>query len=250
VRKTYLLAAVAGVLALAFAAVAIASPQLKQTAKINYSSKKPRKSAGITATLEVTDPGAQPAGNVPGADLVTVRLRGAAVDTRGGRRCTLSKSQAASCPANTKISRSGEARANIVGTDPNTGQPVVLQNVFGGFNVTAYLKAGGIYFVVQSKQPGGPTTILDSSISRRGTLTTNVKRDVVPLPGGNRVVLTYFRVKLRKSSRGRGRRKRTLLKTPRCPRRRSRRFFRVTSSFKYSDGTSKTVNHRQRCRRR
>jgi hypothetical protein len=245
VRKKYFAGAVAGVLALALAAVAIATPQLKQTAKVNYTKTKGKVSAGVNATLSTSDPGAQPPGNQPGVDSVVVNLKGARTDTKAGKRCTLPKSQAAQCPRSTKVG-SGSAKANVVGTNAS-GQTIVAQNVFGGFNVTAYLANKALYLVVTSKTPGGPVTILKANLSKRGKLTANVKRDTAgALPPPNKIVLTDFKLKTKRKAKGKGRKKRILIRTPKCGK--SKRFT-VVSSFKFDDGTSKRVTHKQRCRR-
>jgi hypothetical protein len=240
VRKKYLLGALVGVLALAVAAVAIASPQFKQTAKIKYSTKKGKRAAGLNLTVEATDPGAQPPGNQPGATKVTLKFRGAKTNTKAGKQCKLPKSQAANCPANTKIG-SGTALANVVGTNPNTGQTTVT----GPLNntVTIYLANKAVYLVIKGTTL--PTTvILKSALTKSGKLTTNVKRDVPALPGGNRIVLTKLTAKVKRVRKGRGRKQKALFRTPKCGR--SKRF-KIRAEFQYDDGTRKNLNLTQKC---
>ena len=247
-RKKSLVFAAVGVLALAFAAVAIASAAFKQTANIKYSTNKGKRPAGTIADLEASDPGASPPGNLTGATKVVIRFKGAKIDTKAGKHCKLPKPQAASCPAKTRIDLpgSGSATANLVGRNPATGQATVAQNIFGGFNVTAYLAKRAVYFVVTSKTPGGPTTILKSSL-RGDKLTTNVAKDTEgSVPPPSKIVLTSFKIKIKKVKSGRGRKKRYLVRTPKCGR---SRHFVIISKFNYDDGTTRTVTSKQRCRK-
>ena len=245
-RKRYLLSAAVGALALVFAAVAIASPQFKQTVSLKYSKNKGKVPAGLSTTIEASDPGASPPGNQPGATKVVIKLKGVRINSKAAKRCTKPKSQAATCPRSTKIG-SGSAKANIVGTNPTTGQTAVSQDVFGGFKVAAYNTKGAIYLVITSKVPGGPVTILKTSLTKKGTLTANVARDTAgSLPPPNKIVLTSFKLKLKRIVKGRGKRRKVFLTTPKCGRSRK---FTVTSKFNYDDGTSKTVTTKQTCRK-
>jgi hypothetical protein len=246
VRKRYLLSAAVGVLGLVFAAVAIASPQFTQTADLKYTKNKGKVVAGVVADIHSSDPGANPPGNLPGATKVVIKFKGSKVNTKAGKRCTKSKSQAATCPKSTKVG-SGSAKANIVGTNPTTGQTAVSQDVFGGFKIAAYLTKGGFYFVITSKTPGGPVTVLKATITKKGTLTANVARDTAgTLPPPNKIVLTSFKLKLKKVAKGRGKRRKMLFRTPKCGKSRK---FTITSKFNYDDGTTKTVTSKQTCRK-
>jgi hypothetical protein len=242
VRKKYFAGALVGVLALALAAVAIASPQFKQTVRLKYTTQKTKAATGLRANLFARDPGAQPPGNQKGVSFVTITFRGARTDTTAGRRCRLPKAQAAQCPRSTRI-----------GTGSAVGRPITKTNPpnVGGdvrYTVNAYLKRGGVYLVVAGAL--GPF-ILDAPLSRRGKLSVNVKRDVSDQPAptqlGLKAVLTDFKLTLRKVTRRSGRRRKALLRTPRrCPR--SRRF-RITTKFVYDDGSRLTKTNRPRCRR-
>lgn len=241
-RRTHLIGALVGVLALALAAVAVASPQFRQTADLKYSTGKALRPAGISAELHATDPGAQPPGAQPGVRTLRIRLVGARTDARVGRLCRLERDRAESCPARTRVGR-GTATANLVGTDTATGQPKVVQGL--AQTVVAFQTTGGFYFVVKGVTL--PTTaILKARLSRFGLLRLNVERDLPVIPGGNKIVLTDFQVRVERVTRGRGARRRALIATPRCGR--SRRF-RIVSAFTYTDGSSRTVTSRQRCRR-
>jgi hypothetical protein len=239
VRKRYLLGAALTALALVFAAVAIASPQLKQTAKVKYTKNKGKKSSGISTTLETQDPGAQPPGNIPPVDKVTIKFKGARVDYKGWRVCSAAQAQAANCPSNTNIG-SGTAQANLVGTNPNTGQTTV--SPLGTLNVTAFNGKGRIYLVI--KQTG---TVLKPKLSKKGTLVTDVKGDTPPLPGGNKVVLTKFQLKTKPKSRKIKGKRHILIRTPKCPKSKT---WKISTKFEYSDGTTKSIPITQKCKRK
>ncbi len=241
-RRMHLIGALVGALALALTAVAVASPQFRQTADLKYSTSKAQRPAGISAELHATDPGAQPPGAQPGVRTLKMSFVGARANTRVGKICRLPKDQAESCPAGTRVG-TGTASANLVGTDTVTGQPKVVRGL--AQTVAAYHATGGFYFVVKGVTL--PTTaILKAGLSRRGVLNVNVERDLPVIPGGNKIVLTDFQVKVKRVTTGRGARRKALITTPRCGR--SKRF-KITAAFRYTDGTSKTVTSRQRCRR-
>ncbi|HEY1356751.1 MAG TPA: hypothetical protein VGF21_00450 [Thermoleophilaceae bacterium] len=237
-RKKYLLGAAVSVLALAFAAMAFASPQFKQTDKVKYTKNKGKVSAGISTTLESTDPGAQPPGNQPAADKAVLKFKGAKVDSKGAPQCSSGKAQAAQCPSNSKVG-TGSAEANIVGTNPTTGVTTVtpLHNL----HVTAFNGKGKLYLLI--KETG---TLLKASLTKNGTLTTNVKRDTPPLPGGNKVVLTKFQLKTKAKSRKIHGKRHIMIRTPKCPKSKK---WKISVAFTYSDGTSDKQTLTQKCKR-
>jgi len=236
VRKRYLLGAAVSLVALAFAAVALATPQHKQTVKVKYTKSKGKASAGIATTLNATDPGATPPGNNPAADKVTIKFKGAKVDSNGAPQCKTS--QLPACPSKTKIG-SGIAKANLVGTNPNTG--VTTVSPLGTLHVTAYNAKGKLFLVI--KETG---TVLKPSLSRNGTLVTNVKRDTPPLPGGNKVILTDFTLKTKAKSRKFHGKRHILIRTPKCGK--SKRW-KISVKFNYNDGTTKSFSRTQKCKR-
>lgn len=240
-RKTHLIGALVGVLALALSAVAVASPQFKQTASLKYSTKQAQQPAGVSAELHATDPGAVPPGNQPGVRTLKIAFKGAKANTKVGKLCRLPKDQADRCPPNTRVG-TGTASANLVGTNPSTGQPNVTVGL--AQTVAAYQTTGGFYFVVKGVDL--PTTaILKATLSKRGVLNVNVERDLPVIPGGNKIVLTDFEVKIKKVTSGSGKRRKSLVTTPKCPRSKK---FSITAAFNYTDGSSKTVTSTQRCR--
>jgi hypothetical protein len=247
VRKRYLLTAAVGLLALAIASVAIASPQLKQTVSAKYSTKKAKKAAGVTIKLNLSDPGAQPPGNLPSVQKVTLKLKGAKVNSKAAKRCTLPKSQAVNCPSNTQVSTGGASKnaatANIVGTNPTTGQTTVTGPINN--TVTAYNKSGGLFLVI--KGTSLPTVVvLDTKLSKKGTLVANPGRDVPNLPGGNKIVLVSLKTKVKKKTKKSHGKTISLLTTPKCGKSKK---FKVTSKFEFSDGTVLKPSATQKCRR-
>jgi hypothetical protein len=241
VRKVHLIGALVGALVLALAAVAVASPQFKQTASLKYTTKKAQKPAGVSAELHATDPGAVPAGAQPGVRTLKINFKGSKANTKVGTLCKLPKDQADRCKANTKVGQ-GTASANLVGTNPTTGQPNVVVGL--AQTVAAYQTTGGFYFVVKGVDLPS-IAILKATLSKTGVLGVNVERDLPPLPGGNKIVLTDFEVAIKKVTTGRGSKQKALITTPKCPRSKK---FSVVAAFKYSDGTAKTVTSKQACR--
>lgn len=239
-RKMHLIGVLVGALALAFAAVAVASPQFKQTAKLKYTTKKAQKPAGVSAELHATDPGAVPAGAQPGVSTLSIAFAGAKANTKVGKLCKLPKDQAENCPGNTKVG-TGTASANLVGTNSTTGQKTVVPGLKQ--TVAAYQTTGGFYFVVKGVTL--PTTaILKATLSKKATLGVNVLRDLPVIPGGNKIVLTDFQVKIKKVTTGKGKKLKSLITTPKCGKSKK---FKITAKFNYDDGTKKTVSSTQKC---
>jgi hypothetical protein len=242
VRKMHLIGVLVGALALAVSAVAVASPQFKQTASLKYTTKKAQKPAGVSAELHATDPGAQPPGAQPGVSTLKINFKGSKANTKVGTVCKLPKDQAESCPGESKVGE-GTASANLVGTNTATGQKTVVRGLKQ--TATAYQATGGFYFVVKGTTL--PTTaILKAGLSSKGVLSVNVLRDLPVLPGGNKIVLTDFTISIEKVTTGKGKKRKALITTPKCPK--SKKFTTV-ASFKYEDGTSKKVTSKQKCKK-
>lgn len=240
-RKVHLIGALVGVLALAISAVAVASPQFKQTVKAKYTTSKAKQPAGLSVNLSATDPGAVPPGAQPGVKTVKITFSGAAIDFKATKLCKLPQDQAESCPSNTSIG-SGTASANLVGTNAATGQKTVTQGL--GQKVSAYAVSGGIYLIV--KGTSLPTTaILKASLSKKGVLSVNVERDLPVIPGGNKIVLTDFAVKIKKITKGKGKSRKEFITTPKCPKSKK---FTIKSNFNYDDGSRKNITTTQKCK--
>lgn len=240
-RKVHLIGVLVGVLALALSAVAVASPQFKQTVKAKYTTNKAQKPAGLSVNLSATDPGAVPPGAQPGVKTVKITFSGAKINAKAAKKCTLPKDQAASCPGKTKVG-DGTAKANLVGTNTSTGQKTVTPNL--GQTVAAYATNGGLYLVVKGTTL--PTTaILKASLSSKGVLNVNVERDLPVIPGGNKIVLTDFAVKIKKIVTGKGKKQKRFVTTPKCGKSKK---FTIKSNFNYDDGTKKNITTTQKCK--
>jgi len=240
VRKVHLIGVLVGALALAISAVAVASPQFKQTVKAKYTVKKAQKPAGLSVNLSATDPGANPPGAQPGVKTLKIAFSGAKINSKAAKLCKLPKDQAESCPGNTKVG-SGTAKANLVGTNATTGQKTVVPNL--AQTVSAFTISGGLYLVVKGTTL--PTTaILKASLSKKGVLSVNVERDLPVIPGGNKIVLTDFAVKIKKVTKGKGRTFKAFITTPKCGQSKK---FSIKSNFNYDDGTKKNITTTQKC---
>lgn len=240
-RKTHLIGVLAGALVLALSAVAVASPQFKQTVSAKYTTSKAKQPAGLSVNLSATDPGAVPPGAQPGVKTVKITFSGAAVNFKAAKLCTQPKDRAESCPTNTRIG-AGLAKANLVGTDPTTGQKKVTQNL--GQKVTAYAVSGGLYLVVKGTTL--PTTaILKATLSKKGALNVNVERDLPVIPGGNKIVLTDFAVKVKKVTKGSGKSRKAFITTPKCGKSKK---FTIKSNFVYDDNSRKNITTTQKCK--
>jgi hypothetical protein len=241
VRKVHLIGALVGVLALAVSAVAVASPQFKQTVSAKYTTSKAKQPAGLSVNLSATDPGAVPPGAQPGVKTVKITFSGAAIDFKAAKLCKASQDQAESCPKNTKVG-TGTAKANLVGTDATTGQKKVTQNL--GQTVSAYAISGGLYLIVKGTTL--PTTaILKATLSKKGVLGVNVVRDLPVIPGGNKIVLTDFAVKIKKLTTGKGKSLKSFVTTPKCGKSKK---YKITSNFVYEDGSKKNITATQKCK--
>lgn len=244
-RKKSFLGALVAVVALAVAAVALASPQLTQTADVKLSSGKVGKSVGVNATLTTDDPGAEPQGNFPAVTKVVLKLpAGTRTNSNADQQCNLSSTdvQNNKCPANTIVG-TGSILANVYlgGSDP------AIQDVPG--TVTAYNRRNGLAFRVVSQAttslPSVTIPIL-ATLTRTGVLTTNVP---ILHPAGpqSKVILTKFAVNIRKKSRfvGRGRRRHkiNLVTSPRT----CRGTWKTVSDFTYDDGSTRHVESTASC---
>jgi hypothetical protein len=236
--KKILIGAVVGVLALALAAVAIASPQFKQTAAIKYTTKKPKANSGLGISLKAQDPGA-PNNKPSPATKVTVTLaKGTKVDTSAAKVCTASDSDfnskgANACPASSRL---GSGSADAV-----TGLGAGIDPV--GENIIAFAGKNQIIFLLTPKGAIGQTATIRGKI-KKNVVTTAVP--AFPIPGAGNASLTVFNVSLKSISSGKGSKKKNLLTTPStCPKSKN---WTTTTKFNYEDGTTATVKSRSSCK--
>ena len=241
-RKVHLIGVLVGALALAVSAVAVASPQFKQTVKAKYTVSKAQKPAGLSVNLSATDPGAVPPGAQPGVKTLKITFSGSKINFKAAKLCKLPQDQAESCPGETKVG-DGTAKANLVGTNTATGQKTVVPNL--AQEVSAYAVSGGLYLIV--KGTSLPTTaILKATLSKKGVLNVNVERDLPVIPGGNKIVLTDFAVKIKKLTTGKGKKLKSFVTTPKCGKSKK---FTIKSSFNYDDGSKKSPTATQKCKK-
>jgi hypothetical protein len=240
-RSTKLIGAIIGVLALAFAAVAVASPQFTQKATVKLSSGKAGKSVGTTANLVARDPGAPNQKPAAAAKVVVKLPKGTVANNKAVTQCNLTKAQIESgdkkCPKSSKVGK-GTAKANVAPLIASTTE-----------DITVFNRKGGLIFYLtdNAKDPQpGQTFALFSKLSKKGVLTTNVP-PLEPLPN-TFAVLTDFKVTINKKSKGKGKKKINLLTAPKkCPKSKK---FTSTVDFTYSDGsTKKGIKTTQACKK-
>jgi hypothetical protein len=223
--------------------LALASPQLTQEAEVALGSGKPRASTAVRADLVETDPGATPAGNLPAATRIVIRLpAGTRTDTRAAPQCNLSQTQIANgaCPPRTIVGR-GSAVANVV----FGSQGPVTENVQS--SVSIHNRRGGIAFRFVSRptdQLPSVTIVVLGRVSRSGVLTVEVPV-MRPLGPESKIVLTELHTTIARRSRLRGGRRRVLILSPRC----TRGSWQTRSEFDYDDGSRREVTTTQPCRR-
>jgi len=247
VRNKSLLGAAAGVLALAVAAVAIASPQLNQIADVKLTGKKTGKSTAVSALLTHTDPAAQPEGNIPATVKILLTFpKGTRANTNAAPQCNLSTTdiQNNRCPENTKIG-SGTAKANIV----FGAQGPVVQDVPATATVYNRRNAIAVRIVSEATANTPSTTIpIVAPLTKKGVLTVNVPQ-LQPAGPGSKVILTYVKLNIRKKSKtvGRGRNRRTInfLTTPKT----CGGNWTTVAKHTYDDGDSRTVETTVPCTR-
>lgn len=227
-RKPLFFGALISALALAVAAVAVASPQFTQSFQLKYVQKAPGKSTGVTTVITAEDPGAE--GQKPkGARQVVVNFHpGTKIDTSVPGVCKASDEDlqqmgAAACPAKSRLGTgTAEARTGIASIDPVNE------------DITVFNAKKGIIFLLQGdeNEQNGQTFVLRGRLSGR-RLTVNVPK-IEPVPGVT-VSLTDFRLKLRAVQTGRGSRQKAFFRTPpTCPR---SKVWQTEARFVYEDGT-------------
>ncbi|MEX1142775.1 MAG: hypothetical protein WD993_02130 [Thermoleophilaceae bacterium] len=228
-----------GVLALALSAVAVASPQFTQSAKVKLTTKKAGKSTGVLAKLRATDEG-EPGGKPKAASRIVIKLpRGTRVNTRAAKQCNVSDQQVleGKCPRKSLIGR-GQAKANVAPLIPSTTE-----------DVKAYASKRGIILLLTDNEADpapAQALVLHARVSKRGKIVVKVP-ELQPVPGVF-AVLTDFTLRTKPVSKGRGARRINLITSPR--RCNPRKGWVSTTVFTYADGSARDViKTRARCRR-
>jgi hypothetical protein len=239
VRKTLMIGTSVGVLALAFAAIALATGT-KQSFTAKFGATKPGRATTVAVDLHSTDPTNTAHNNAPdpARKVVLGFPKGAAIDPAGAPQCSATSNDFSSkgtsaCPSGTVIA-TGTASANS--TFPTVGE---INATVTGFNG----KSKKIIFYVQPSPgaPAQPFTItgqLSGSKTKGFKLTTTPPPNCIP-PGtpangcaSGEAPLDKFKVTLKNKKSG----KHTFLKTPtKCPKSKNWTFS-ATITFK-TDGT-------------
>lgn len=224
--------------AVALPAAALASAQFVQTADVKLTSSEAKTSSGISAKLHAEDPG-NPGGKPVALSKLTLKLpSGTRVDKKGVVTCNLANAQvlAGQCPDDSEIG-SGTALANGFPLFPSTTE-----------DIKVYATKNGVMFAltdnVQDPRPA-QTLVLKAKLSSRGVLTATVPPLPLPIPN-QFAVLTDFEVVVKKQSRRVRGKTRVFIRTPKkC----TRKGWTTTISFRYADGSKKTIKDKQSCRK-
>lgn len=238
-RKVHLIGALAAVFALALAAVATASDQFTQSAKVQLTKKKAGKPVGVKVALKASDPG-EPGGKPKAASRIVIKLpRGTRVNTKAAKQCNLNDEAviAGKCPRKSLIGK-GKAKANVAPLIPTTTE-----------DVKAYAARNGIVLLL-SDNAGDPnpgqTIVLRARVSKRGVITVKVP-ELQPVPGLF-AVLTDFNLRTKPVAKGKGKKRKALIQAPRrCNKKKG---WVTTTIFNYADNSARDViRTKQACRR-
>jgi hypothetical protein len=243
-RRNHLLAAAAGVLALVIAAGAFASPMLTQEAKLKSTATKGKRSTGVSGSMSVADPGAQPAGNVPALKQIVLALsKGTKVDLGASEQCNLSDAEIRQgrCSASSVVGN-GSAKVNVTST---TGGATVVVARGVAVDVTAYAQQGGAAILLNPSDGGADSVVVHATVTRTGKLSADVPT-IRPFGQNSKAAVTDFALKIKAKTKGKGRKQRRLVTTPRCPKSKQ---WKHRSTFTYEDGSQRTVRTVQKCKR-
>jgi hypothetical protein len=226
--KKLTLGVMAGVMVLALAPTAVASPQFKQEAEAEYTTTKAESRTGLKVRLAVSDPGAP--NQIPAAATrIVITLRGARIDDDAVDKCTASDSAVitGACRSSTRIG-SGTAIAKV---GQLGGQQITETiTVYNGNNQV-------IVLLKKSTAPGalGQDLVLRGRVSRGNKITLAIP----PLPF--QTVLTAATLNVSRE----GTRREPLIRTPRT----CRGSFSNVIQHTYTSGQAPTtITTRQRCR--
>lgn len=240
-RSKKLVVALVGILVLCISAVAYAgsSSKFDPQSQTKYTVTKGKKPTGLHVKGQLKDPGATPKGYFPYVNTATIKFPGSKFNYKAAPVCKKAKADAAKCPADTLVG-TGKSNGFIRGVNTATGQPQITPVKT---TVRSYNRKGGQFFV--AKAVGLPVTIiLKGNISKGLTQKFNLKRDIPPLPGGNRSDLSTVDVKLKKITSGKGKKKKTMYRTPKCGK--SKRI-KTVFSLTYADHKPSSKTVKQKC---
>jgi hypothetical protein len=223
---------------LAVTAVAVASDQFTQSAKVNLTSKKTGKSVGVKAALRATDPGEE-GGKPKAAKKIVIKLpKGTRIDKRAVAQCNLADEDviAGKCKRKSLIG-TGKAKANVAPLIATTTE-----------DVKAYASRQGLVLLLtdNERDPApAQTIVLRAKATKKGVIKVNVP-ELQPLPGVF-AVLTDFSLKTKPKGKGKGKKRKNFITSPqKCN---TRKGWVSTVTFTYVDGSKKDVRKtKQKCR--
>ena len=255
--RKLVVAALAGILTLAVAAIAIAETATSGTTVQNYDQsytvKKPKKSTGTSFSTSSTDEQNTQRNKQP-KRVTNFDIKfpaGSKIDSKAAPQCKADENDFASaedpddaCPKGSKIgSGAVQARLPFPGTADLDG------------TVTAYNANKGLLLWVQVTSSGATQSLLIKPRFSGLNLKTKVPVTCIPPNSPQNgckdssgqeqaVVLTSFNLKTKAVSSGKGKRRRQLITTPPAC---TRNGWKFEASLKYSDGTGVKIPVTQKC---
>lgn len=244
--RRLLIAALTVLVALAVTAVAVASDQFTQSAKVQLTKNKAGKtsgiklgqSVGVKAALKATDPG-EPGGKPKAAKQITIKLpKGTRIDKSAVAQCNLSDEDvtAGKCPKKSQIG-TGTAKANVAPLIPTTTE-----------DVKAYASKQGLVLLLTDNEADpnpGQTIVLRASASKKGVIKVTVP-ELQPLPGIF-AVLTDFNLQTTPKGKGKGKKRKNFISAPKKCNEKKDWVTKVT--FVYADGSPNDVRKtKQQCK--
>jgi len=218
----------------AMAALALASAQFKQTAKVTLTAKKEGASTGFKANIQASDPGApleKPQGlktlTVTFPTKTTFNFKSKALAQCKASDIEIKATGGSVCPSKSKVG-SGQSTANGAPALPKISE-----------SVTAFAGKNEILLLLAPKVVGGPgaTLVLHAKVSGN-KLTTEVP--VIPAPAGLTIVITGLELSVKSVGSG----KTTWAKAGKCVKKK----FVVKSTFLYMTGEKLTVSSSSSCK--
>jgi hypothetical protein len=264
-RKLFV-GAVIGVLSLAVAAVALGATT--QRFKQTFTKQTPNTSTGIAVDLSSSNPENTEKNGQPEAlrqlDLKFAKgtdVNPAAVAKCGASNVELEQQGADACPDKSSIG-TGSATAKFASPTTPDGRPLPDPQVV----VEAFNARGGLVLHLQPSIGGQPSNPIILRPRWRGDLTgsptlrTTIPPNCEPPAArdangvcrksdgseGNEIILNSFKLNTLAKSKGKGKRKKNLIETPR----KCRGAWTFTGVFRFADGSTQTLKSKDACRRK
>lgn len=214
----------------AFAAVALASSQFKQSSKITLTATKAGKSTGFKAAISSSDAG-EPGGKPQALKTLTITLPSKTkfnFKTKALTPCTAEDTEikgtgGAVCPAKSRIG-TGSAEANGAPVFPSIPE-----------NATAYEGKSDLIFLISPKGPSGTVLVLHGKVSGNKLTTALPQLNA----GGLSIVITSLNLTINKVGGG----KTAFITAGKC----TKGKFKVKSNFVYYTGSPVTLSSSSKC---